>query len=80
MTTKDQTEKCTGNEQTRQEIEPVEVAVLLSVIFDGVSQMRPDLQMILASQGIDGNKFSHDVRQMVTTMITVPEARWEDTW
>jgi len=78
MTTENQAEVSTAHETTRHGIEPVEVAVLLSVIFDGVSQIRPDLQMILTSRGIDGDKFSQDVRQMVSTMITVPETRWEE--
>lgn len=61
-----------------QSIEPVEVAVLLSLIFYGISPMRPDLQMILESRGIDREKFSHDVRHLVTVMVTTPEARWEN--
>ena len=63
MTMTHQNEDGTDYEKSRQEIEPVEVAVLLSVIFDGVSQIPPNLQMILKSQGIDEKKFSHDVRQ-----------------
>jgi hypothetical protein len=55
-------------------IEPVEVAVLLSLIFDGMSQIRPDLKMILESRGIDGDRFSHDVRHLMTVMITTPDA------
>jgi len=77
MTTTEEQATVTCGDDVQSEIESVEVAVLLSVIFDGLSQMRPDLQMILDGRGIDRQKFSRDVRELVAVMITHPEADWE---
>jgi len=54
----------------RSDVEPEEIAVLLTMISDGINNMRPDLLMILASRGIDKEKFSRDVKRLITAMIT----------
>lgn len=54
----------------RSDVEPEEIAVLLTMISDGINNMRPDLLMILASKGIDKEKFSRDVKRLITAMIT----------
>jgi len=56
----------------RSDVEPEELAVLLSIISDGITNLRPDLQMILAGRGVDREKFSRDVRRLVTVMIANP--------
>jgi AcrR family transcriptional regulator len=53
----------------RSDVEPEEIAVLLTMISDGITNMRPDLQMILAGRGIDGERFSRDVRHLIAGMI-----------
>lgn len=78
MITKNETDKGDSGKTAPPCIEPVEVAVLLSLIFDGMSTMRPDLAMILESRGIDRDRFSHDVRQLITVMVTTPEACGEN--
>jgi len=77
MITKNKTDNGDSGKTVPLCIEPVEVAVLLSLIFDGMSPMRPDLAMILERRGIDRARFSHDVRQLITVMITTPEAGGE---
>jgi AcrR family transcriptional regulator len=59
-----------GDGSIRSDVEPEEIAVLLTMISDGINNMRPDLLMILASRGIDKEKFSRDVKRLVTAMIT----------
>lgn len=54
----------------RSDVEPEEIAVLLTMISDGINNMRPDLLMILASRGIDKEKFSKDIKRLITAMIT----------
>jgi hypothetical protein len=71
-------DKTYTNDTQATEIEPVEIAVLLSLIFDGMSQIRPDLKMILEQKGVCQEQFSHDVSTLVTTMITTtPQASWK---
>ncbi len=54
----------------RSDVEPEEIAVLLTLISDGIINMRPDLVMILASKGVDKEKFALDVKRLITAMIT----------
>lgn len=74
MKSRNETDAGTSGETVAPGIEPVEVAVLLSLIFDGMSPIRPDLEMILKSRGIDKDRFAQDVRHLVTVMVTTPEA------
>jgi len=54
----------------RSDVEPEEIAILLTMISDGINNMRPDLLMILASRGIDKEKFSRTVKRLIMAMIT----------
>jgi hypothetical protein len=64
-------------EPVQSHIEPVEVAVLLSVVFDGISRIRPDLQMVLDSRGIDRQAFSRDVAGLIAGLIANTGIDWD---
>lgn len=53
----------------RQDLDPVEVAVLLSAISKSLSHMPPDHEKVLESRGITPEKYFMDVGEMIQHMI-----------
>lgn len=57
------------------DLDPVEVTVFLTMIVKGLTEMRPDLQNVLESRGIDKHRFFADVAGFVHCMLMNNEKR-----
>ena len=55
--------------EIRQDVDPVEAAILLSVIYNGKVNMGDWAKEMLESRGIDGQKFSADIEDYFLRML-----------
>ena len=53
----------------RQDIDPVETAVMLNIITEGVQNIRPDLVRILENNQINQEKFESDTRKFISYIL-----------
>lgn len=60
------------NEGTiRSDIEPLEFAVVLILIYENMDNLRPDIKIVLESQNIDLNEFVGDVKGILTYLMAI---------
>lgn len=57
----------------RQDIDPVEAATIFTMLLESRPNMRPDLKIALADNGIDESKFARDIGDFVRHMLVDTE-------
>jgi AcrR family transcriptional regulator len=53
----------------RSDIDPLELSVILVLIYENMNNLRPDIKIILESQNIDLNEFVEDVKSILSNLM-----------
>lgn len=56
--------------EIRSNIDPLELAVILVIIYENMNNLRPDIKIILESQNINLNNFVENIESILSYLIT----------